>query len=59
MRCLDDIDETIRMRALDLVTAMVSSNNIRDVVQLLLTKAAKSEGGAFVQHVIEKVIPTP
>ena len=24
--------------------------------QLLLTKAAKSEGGAFVQHVIEKVV---
>ena len=55
VRCLDDIDETIRMRALDLVTAMVSSNNIRDVVQLLLGKAAKSEG-AFVQHVIEKVV---
>lgn len=56
VRCLDDVDETIRMRALDLVTGMVSANNIRDVVKLLLAKASKAKGGVFVQPVVEKVL---
>lgn len=55
VRCLSDVDETIRTRALDLVAGMVSARNLRDVVKLLLAKAAKSEG-EFVQRVVEKVI---
>ena len=55
VRCLSDVDETIRTRALDLVAGMVSANNLRDVVKLLLAKAAKSTG-EFVQRVVEKVV---
>lgn len=55
VRCLSDPDETIRLRALDLVAAMVSEENIQDVVRLLMTKMSDSSG-EFQQRLIVQIV---
>jgi hypothetical protein len=54
-QCLDDSDETIRYRALDLISSMVSNENIRDVVKLLMGKVHSSEG-RFMNRLAEQII---
>jgi hypothetical protein len=59
VRCLDDVDETIRMRALDLVSAMVNEENVRDVVRLLMAKLKRADGNDFAQRIVSKVGTVP
>ncbi|KAK3118037.1 AP-3 complex subunit delta [Paratrimastix pyriformis] len=53
--CLEDADVSIRLRALDLLSGMVTRKNIQEVVRHLLNTLATSEG-IFRQAVTEKII---
>eukprot|EP00808_Paulinella_micropora_P018737 g66473.t1 len=44
LECLSDEDPTIRLRALDLLTAMVSKRNLMGIVKRLMTHLETSEG---------------
>ncbi len=53
--CLKDDDVTIRQRALDLVTSMVSKRNIAGIVRRLIEHLNTSDG-AYREHVLERII---
>jgi AP-3 complex subunit delta-1 len=55
LTCLDDEDVTIRMRALDLLTGMVSKRNLVDIVRKLLEHIDKAEG-AYRDDLVDKII---
>eukprot|EP00026_Physarum_polycephalum_P000665 Phypoly_transcript_00666.p1 GENE.Phypoly_transcript_00666~~Phypoly_transcript_00666.p1 ORF type:complete len:1220 (+),score=294.05 Phypoly_transcript_00666:473-3661(+) len=55
LTCLDDEDVTIRMRALDLLTGMVSKRNLMDIVRKLLEHIEKAEG-AYRDDLVDKII---
>ncbi|KAH3732797.1 delta adaptin [Pelomyxa schiedti] len=55
MMCLDDEDVTIRHRALDLLTGMVSKKNLKEIVQKLLNNMEHSEG-SFRDELINKIV---
>ncbi|CAF3324071.1 unnamed protein product [Rotaria socialis] len=56
MLCLDDKDESIRLRALDLLTGMVSRKNLMDVVRKLMVHMSKAEGTHYRDELLSKVI---
>ncbi|CAF2194416.1 unnamed protein product [Rotaria magnacalcarata] len=56
MQCLDDKDESIRLRALDLLTGMVSRKNLMDVVRKLMIHMSKAEGTHYRDELLSKVI---
>ena len=43
VECLDDNDDSIRLRALDLISGMVSSKNLVEIVRKLMTHMDTSE----------------
>ena len=43
MECLDDKDDSIRLRALDLISGMVSSKNLVEIVRKLMAHMDSSE----------------
>ena len=43
MECLDDRDESIRRRALDLISGMVSKKTLPDIVKKLMTHMNETE----------------
>ena len=45
--CLDDADESIRLRALDLLSGMVSKKNLMEIVKKLMTHMSKAEGTTY------------
>ncbi|XP_003369358.1 AP-3 complex subunit delta-1 [Trichinella spiralis] len=47
LNCLDDKDESIRLRALDLLHGMVSKKNIMDIVKRLLYHIEKVESSSY------------
>lgn len=53
--CLDDEDQTIRSRALTLLTGMVSKKNIAEIVAKLMAHVAKAEG-AYRDELVEKIV---
>jgi AP-3 complex subunit delta-1 len=55
LQCLEDDDVTIRMRALDLVSAMASKRNLEYIVRKLLDHA-KGTVGSYRALVVEKVL---
>eukprot|EP01105_Mastigella_eilhardi_P006852 TRINITY_DN18364_c0_g1_i1.p1 TRINITY_DN18364_c0_g1~~TRINITY_DN18364_c0_g1_i1.p1 ORF type:complete len:1197 (-),score=331.30 TRINITY_DN18364_c0_g1_i1:42-3449(-) len=55
LNCLEDDDVSIRSRALDLVTGMVSKKNVRDIVQRLLAFVDRSDG-AYREELVLKII---
>ena len=46
MECLDDRDESIRLRALDLISGMVSKKNLMDIVKKLILHMDLSESAS-------------
>ena len=53
--CLNDEDLTIRHRALDLVSGMVTKKNLADITRVLMDHVEKSEG-PFRRDLVSKII---
>ncbi|UJR09107.1 hypothetical protein I4U23_013354 [Adineta vaga] len=56
LQCLDDKDESIRLRALDLLSGMVSRKNLMDIVRKLMIHMDKSEGSHYRDELLSKII---
>lgn len=56
LACLDDKDESIRLRALDLLYGMVSKKNLMEIVGKLLGHMERAEGSAYRDELLFKVI---
>ena len=54
--CLDDADESIRLRALDLLSGMVSKKNLMEIVRKLMNHMAKAEGTTYRDELLNKII---
>lgn len=46
MECLDDRDDCIRLRALDLISGMVSKKNLMEIVRKMLAHMDSSESAS-------------
>ena len=47
LQCLDDGDESIRLRALDLLYGMVTKKNLMEIVKKLMGHMANAEGTTY------------
>ncbi|CAI6350709.1 unnamed protein product [Macrosiphum euphorbiae] len=56
MICLDDKDESIRLRALDLLYGMVSKKNLMEIVKKLMVHMDKAEGTVYRDELLVKII---
>ena len=56
MQCIDDKDESIRLRALDLLYGMVSKKNLMEIVRKLIVHMDKAEGSHYRDELLSKVI---
>jgi len=56
MVCLDDKDESIRLRALDLLYGMVSKKNLMEIVKKLMVHMDKAEGTIYRDELLVKII---
>lgn len=56
MICLDDKDESIRLRALDLLYGMVSKKNLMEIVKKLMVHMEKAEGTVYRDELLVKII---
>ena len=56
LACLDDKDESIRLRALDLLYGMVSKKNLMEIVGKLLGHMERAEGSVYRDELLFKVI---
>lgn len=56
LACLEDKDESIRLRALDLLYGMVSKKNLMEIVNRLLGHMERAEGSAYRDELLLKVI---
>uniref|UniRef100_A0A0A1XCL2 AP-3 complex subunit delta n=1 Tax=Zeugodacus cucurbitae TaxID=28588 RepID=A0A0A1XCL2_ZEUCU len=56
LACLDDKDESIRLRALDLLYGMVSKKNLMEIVKRLLGHMERAEGSLYRDELLYKVI---
>ncbi|XP_078484816.1 AP-3 complex subunit delta-1 isoform X1 [Ciona intestinalis] len=56
LQCLDDKDESIRLRALDLLFGMVSKKNLMEIVKKLMIHVAKADGSQYRDELISKII---
>ncbi|KAF6018644.1 AP3D1 [Bugula neritina] len=56
LQCLDDRDESIRLRALDLLYGMVSKKNLMEIVRKLMVHMEKAEGTTYRDELMNKVI---
>ncbi|EDW82456.1 uncharacterized protein Dwil_GK25122 [Drosophila willistoni] len=56
LACLDDKDESIRLRALDLLYGMVSKKNLMEIVKRLLGHMERAEGSGYRDELLYKVI---
>ncbi|XP_015922470.1 AP-3 complex subunit delta-1 isoform X1 [Parasteatoda tepidariorum] len=56
LQCLDDKDESIRLRALDLLYGMVSKKNLMEIVKKLMTHMDKAEGAQYRDELLSKII---
>ncbi|XP_013112393.1 AP-3 complex subunit delta isoform X1 [Stomoxys calcitrans] len=56
LACLDDKDESIRLRALDLLYGMVSKKNLMEIVKRLLGHMERAEGSSYRDELLYKVI---
>ncbi|XP_063704596.1 AP-3 complex subunit delta [Culicoides brevitarsis] len=54
--CLDDQDESIRLRALDLLYGMVSKKNLMEIVRQLLEHIELAEGTAYRDELLYKIV---
>lgn len=56
MSCLDDADDSIRLRALDLLSGMVSKKNLMEIVKKLMSHMAKAEGTTYRDELLTKIL---
>ncbi|XP_075228481.1 AP-3 complex subunit delta-1-like isoform X2 [Lycorma delicatula] len=56
MQCLDDKDESIRLRALDLLYGMVSKKTLMEIVKKLMVHMDKAEGTTYRDELLSKII---
>lgn len=56
LACLEDKDESIRLRALDLLYGMVSKKNLMEIVNRLLGHMERAEGSVYRDELLLKVI---
>lgn len=56
MQCLDDKDESIRLRALDLLYGMVSKKNLMEIIKKLMLHMDKAEGTTYRDELLRKII---
>lgn len=56
LACLDDKDESIRLRALDLLYGMVSKKNLMEIVKRLLGHMERAEGAIYRDELLFKII---
>uniref|UniRef100_A0A914Z675 AP-3 complex subunit delta domain-containing protein n=1 Tax=Panagrolaimus superbus TaxID=310955 RepID=A0A914Z675_9BILA len=56
LRCLDDKDESIRLRALDLLYGMVSRKNIMEIVKKLMQHVDAAEGSFYRDELLSRII---
>ncbi|ESP05472.1 hypothetical protein LOTGIDRAFT_177167 [Lottia gigantea] len=56
LQCLDDKDESIRIRALDLLYGMVSKKNLMEIVKKLMVHMDKAEGSHYRDELLSKII---
>lgn len=56
LQCLDDKDESIRLRALDLLYGMVSRKNLMEIVKKLMVHMDKAEGTSYRDQLLSKII---
>lgn len=56
LACLDDKDESIRLRALDLLYGMVSKKNLMEIVGKLLGHMERAEGSVYRDELLYKVV---
>ncbi|KAF8360670.1 apd-3 [Pristionchus pacificus] len=56
LRCLDDKDESIRLRSLDLLYGMVSKKNIMEIVRKLMDHVESAEGSHYRDELLSRII---
>ncbi|GMT16862.1 hypothetical protein PFISCL1PPCAC_8159, partial [Pristionchus fissidentatus] len=56
LRCLDDKDESIRLRSLDLLYGMVSKKNIMEIVRKLMEHVESAEGSHYRDELLSRII---
>eukprot|EP00112_Aurelia_sp_Birch-Aquarium-sp1_P011804 Seg2482.5 transcript_id=Seg2482.5/GoldUCD/mRNA.D3Y31 product="AP-3 complex subunit delta-1" protein_id=Seg2482.5/GoldUCD/D3Y31 len=56
LQCLDDRDESIRYRALDLIVGMISKKTLVDIVKKLMIHLEKAEGSGYRDELLAKII---
>ncbi|CAD6191838.1 unnamed protein product [Caenorhabditis auriculariae] len=56
LRCLDDKDESIRLRSLDLLYGMVSKKNIIEIVKKLMEHVEAAEGSHYRDELLSRII---
>ncbi|XP_078738935.1 AP-3 complex subunit delta-1-like isoform X2 [Lampetra fluviatilis] len=56
LQCLDGKDESIRLRALDLLYGMVSKKNLMEIVKKLMSHVDKAEGTSYRDELLTKII---
>uniref|UniRef100_A0A914VDM2 AP-3 complex subunit delta n=1 Tax=Plectus sambesii TaxID=2011161 RepID=A0A914VDM2_9BILA len=56
LACLDDKDESIRIRALDLLYGMVSKKNIMEIVRKLMSHVDGAEGSNYRDELLSRII---
>jgi len=54
--CLEDLDESIRLRALDLLSWMVTKKNLMEIVKKLMQHMEKAEGTTYRDELLAKII---
>lgn len=56
LQCLDDKDESIRLRALDLLYGMVSKKNLMEIVKKLMVHMDRAEGSTYRDELLSKIV---
>ncbi|XP_064462868.1 AP-3 complex subunit delta-1-like isoform X1 [Ornithodoros turicata] len=56
LQCLDDKDESIRLRALDLLYGMVSKKNLMEIVKKLMVHMDRAEGTIYRDELLSKIV---
>jgi AP-3 complex subunit delta-1 len=56
MSCLDDKDESIRLRALDLLCGMVTKKTLMEIVRKLMAHMQKAEGAHYRDQLLAKCV---
>ena len=56
VECLDDRDDSIRRRALDLIAGMVTKKNLMEITRKLMSHMDNSESASYRDEVLSKII---